>query len=628
MAAVQRTPTPIDPRSRMAFIESMEEELKRVQEHLGRRQWKQRANSSSLRGGGQQKLGPGAYHTLARSNPATRRRLWDRGGTGAAEHDEDSDDVFARVNSAQDLVQHRRRSSTPGTVSSCSSKSPASSPEPIRVKSPRRLPSSHHGNGGVGMEPTLSSPVRGLMSSPINRGGSPIARSYPFKTDLFYNRDDMKLNLEIPPTSSSCDSTTTPLTVKEMAYAFRDSVFQRDSSYDAGEEEEEEDNERKIVTNSSIINDDKTEHEEELRQEVMPSALDDLFSSVAELDSQSDVATPTSIKPKINRDSSTDEEEEEEEKVKPPLTKSDIINRRTSSNDNPSNFLYNKRKERIPTTGTTSGNSSSHHHHSPFQRSPHFTEQLKRMKELKAEKEKSDRQLSQVIEQLQDQLREKEKDIDSLQTQHLMELKVREERIKKLTRQNARLEREKWDLLKRAREAAERSVNLRTKLDLQDASMRSLQTEMDRTNDEMSAVKSANNSLRGLVRDLKTRKQGMTDKGVQVNEGSSPTLLRVAIETSPSDAHNQEIGESDSGNASGGGGAELNISEEWGERLSIASSQFDGREATPTNSFLERQGRERRSMKNLLKFKFRRSSSTGKHHSTSSLSKVNTSSLG
>ena len=122
---------------------------------------------------------------------------------------------------------------------------------------------------------------------------------------------------------------------------------------------------------------------------------------------------------------------------------------------------------------------------------------LKKIKELRTEKEESDRHLSRVIEQLQIQLREKEKDIDSLQTQHLMELKVREERIKKLSRQNARLEREKWDLLKRAREAAERSVSLRTKMDLQDGSLRSMQVEMDRTRDEMSSVKAANKQPKG-----------------------------------------------------------------------------------------------------------------------------------
>jgi len=38
MAAVQqRTPTPVDPKQRTAFIESMEEEMRRVAEHLERR---------------------------------------------------------------------------------------------------------------------------------------------------------------------------------------------------------------------------------------------------------------------------------------------------------------------------------------------------------------------------------------------------------------------------------------------------------------------------------------------------------------------------------------------------------------------------------------------------------------
>ena len=116
MAAVQRTPTPIDPRSRMAFIESMEEELKRVQEHLGRRQWKQRngsiphSNSSTSSSSASSFRKQQQYYTLARSNPATRRRLWEP----REKEEEDSDEPgLCRVNSAQDLLlshHHHRRS--------------------------------------------------------------------------------------------------------------------------------------------------------------------------------------------------------------------------------------------------------------------------------------------------------------------------------------------------------------------------------------------------------------------------------------------------------------------------------------------------------------------------------------
>jgi hypothetical protein len=248
-------------------------------------------------------------------------------------------------------------------------------------------------------------------------------------------------------------------------------------------------------------------------------------------------------------------------------------------------------------------------------------DQLKSKKELHKEKVQVDNQLSAIIDQLQNQLREKEKDFEALQTQHLTELNVREERIKKLSRQNARLEREKWDLLKRAREATERSVNLRTKLEMHDSTLRSAQGELDLANEELAAVKSANNSLRALVRDLKTRRS-VNDVATQVDIEFPPIINIASL-----DMNREEIEETDSGTASGGGGHIS--SEDWGERASISSSQYEIRDdnLTPTNSFTERLGKERRSMKNLLKFKFRRSASAGKRHSTSSLVHTSTSSL-
>lgn len=552
MAAVQRTPTPVDLSSRRAFIESMEEELKRVQEHLDRRQWKQRSNGSS----GQQ-----WYNSLNRSNP-NKRRLWDQ--RDKDHDDEDSDEVFCRVSSAQDPV---RRSS----VSSCSSRSPTSSPETIRVKSPRRLPSTHYAN-----IPSFSSPVRGLtsptgnFSSPTRNVMSPLSALSP---------RDYPLSVKEPPLSPTYKSSftdpplmdTTPLMVKEMAYAFQESLYHNSDSmgYDAEEDEVDEDGKERVT------------------KEVMPSALDDLYTG----GDHSESSTTHNI---------------------------------TTGNGTPSHNNHHKMKDHhlIDKRNTEGVEVKT----TNFLKKDHFDksrlEQLKRMKELREEKAQSDRQLSSVIDQLQMQLREKEKDFEALQAQHLAELNVREDRIKKLSRQNARLEREKWDLLKRAREAAERSVNLRTKLDMHEASLRSLQVELDRSNDELSAVKSANSSLRGLVRELKTRKP-VSEASVQVDTIS--TLISIG-NTPPDILHREYNEESDSGHASGGGGHVS--SEDWGERISITSSQCDTRETTPTNSFHERQGRERRSMRNLLKFKFRRSASAGKRHSTSSLSQANTSSLG
>ena len=572
MAAVQRTPTPVDLSSRRAFIESMEEELKRVQDHLDRRQWRQRNRSSTQQ--------PQWYSNSLRGN---RRRLWDQ--RDKENEDEDSDEVFCRVSSAQDTV---RRSS----VSSCSSRSPTSSPETIRVKSPRRLPSTNYAN-----IPSFSSPVRGF-TSPV--GGSSTfpssARTISSPLSALSPREypvSVKMEEPLSPTGVYKNTVidNTPMMVKEMAYAFRDSIFNNEEmlGYDAEEDEVDEDKET---------------------QEVMPSALDDLYTGEGTDGRQENIvseisAASTSAAAVVNNNN-----------VQSNINKGHQHSRIPSSSE--------IEIKSIPKTLTSSNANNgsivkSKDHSVSYEKSR--LEQLRRMKELREEKVHSDKQLSSIIEQLQVQLREKEKDFEALQAQHLVELNVREDRIKKLSRQNARLEREKWDLLKRAREAAERSVNLRTKLDMNDASMRSLQSELDRSSDELAAVKSANNSLRSLVKELKTRKP-VTDVSTQVD------LVTSLIMSTPTDLliKGEDNEESDSGHASVGGGHVL--SEDWSERISITSSQCDARETTPTNSFPERHGRERRSMKNLLKFRFRRSASAGKRHSTSSLSQVNTSSLG
>lgn len=120
------------------------------------------------------------------------------------------------------------------------------------------------------------------------------------------------------------------------------------------------------------------------------------------------------------------------------------------------------------------------------------------------------------IKQLQIQLREKEEDLGRLQRQKDREVKERDEKVKKLTREAKKVEREKWELLKRARDAAERSLHLRTQLDMKEGALRSTQGELDRTRDELVSVKSANTSLRALLGDLRASHSSV-DVGVQAD---------------------------------------------------------------------------------------------------------------
>ncbi len=112
----------------------------------------------------------------------------------------------------------------------------------------------------------------------------------------------------------------------------------------------------------------------------------------------------------------------------------------------------------------------------------------------------------------------------SLQSQKEKEVKVRDDRIKKLMRETRKLEHDKWELLKRARDGAERSLHLRTQLDTKEGALRNLQGDLDRTKDELLSVKSANTSLRALLSDLRAG-QTTVEVGVQV-ELKGGTLRR------------------------------------------------------------------------------------------------------
>lgn len=127
----------------------------------------------------------------------------------------------------------------------------------------------------------------------------------------------------------------------------------------------------------------------------------------------------------------------------------------------------------------------------------------------------------QLIEKLEKKLKEKEQEMKDIRVQYARELRSKEEKMKKLTKDNNRIEKEKWELLKRAREAAERSVNLRTKLDLHESTLRTSQGELERASDELAAVKSANTSLRLLVNELRAPKDKM-HAAVQTDAIASP----------------------------------------------------------------------------------------------------------
>lgn len=130
-----------------------------------------------------------------------------------------------------------------------------------------------------------------------------------------------------------------------------------------------------------------------------------------------------------------------------------------------------------------------------------------------------------LVKDLQLQLREKEEELGRQRRTAAREARDKEEQVNRLTKEGQKLEREKWELLKRARDGAERSLSLRTQLDLKETQLRSLQADLGRTRDEMMSVKSANTSLRALLSELRTPKPSK-DAGVQVNIDSGGTLRR------------------------------------------------------------------------------------------------------
>ena len=125
-----------------------------------------------------------------------------------------------------------------------------------------------------------------------------------------------------------------------------------------------------------------------------------------------------------------------------------------------------------------------------------------------------------IVKDLQIKLREKEEDLARAARQRDREIREKDEQIKKMTKDNKKIEREKWELLKRARDAAERALHLRTQLDMKEGTLRSTQSELDRTRDELFSVKSANTSLRALLSELRAPRSSV-DVSVQVELGGT-----------------------------------------------------------------------------------------------------------
>ena len=173
-------------------------------------------------------------------------------------------------------------------------------------------------------------------------------------------------------------------------------------------------------------------------------------------------------------------------------------------------------------------------------------------------------ELSSLVMELQAQLREKEEDMKVLQRRHDREAKEKDEHIKKMSKENHRLEREKWELLKRARDAAERSLHLRTQLDLKEGSFRAAQVELERSRDELVSVKSANTSLRSLLSDLRAPRSSV-DMAVQVDLGGGTLRRNRSIELALTQGLSEDI---DSGVERSGEFrmSSSTIGETWSER--------------------------------------------------------------
>ena len=567
MAAVQRTPTPVDIRSRKAFIESMEEELKKVQDHLDRRQWKNRNGSTSaLDPPVKSPVETRQWYTLARSNPATTKRRHNN------EKEAESSTSFVRVSSAQDKVMRTR-----SMVDSCSSTTSSMSPTPepldvIRVKSP--------------LLPLTSNMQLTSFSSPISDQNNESLLSPTHQHSIHSPSYLYSSSLPRPSSKPFTSFDETPLLVKEMPFG----IVQQSRLHP-------------LPISNSMHSDEEEEEEEDTNKNVMPSAFGDLYME--------DTRESTQQLSQRAGGGQDDEEDDDDEDSRSSRSSDDIMQHITPPLAVAS---LNRKEEDDEGIGKSSltilesskliddSNSATYE----FQR-------YQRIQALKEEKARSE--MLQIIDNLKERLSEKDNDMMLLQERLHVEVKVREDRIKKLMRQHARSEKEKWDLLKKARETAERSVHMRTKLDLNDNQLRSTVVELERVNDELSSVKAANKSLRLMVTDLKNKEAMVVDNETQTELWSTSVS---SSEMLLSDAETQTA--TSEGGSGLGDSIHVPDYEDWEDMLSITSSQYDSRDVTPINTPKLERGKGRRSMKKLLN-RFRRTGSAGKQHSTSNLTK-------
>ena len=226
-----------------------------------------------------------------------------------------------------------------------------------------------------------------------------------------------------------------------------------------------------------------------------------------------------------------------------------------------------------------------------------------------------------LVEETRGRLGEVVGQLGQVRQQHERALREKEEQLRKVGKENGRLEREKWELLRRARDAAERSLHLRTQLDMKESSLRAAHAELERARDELISVKSANTSLRALLSDLRAPRSSV-DVGVQVELGvplrRNPSI-EIALDQGLAAEEDGEGGGFD--RASQARTSSSTLGEVWPEHFerapSVSSISELSRDATPT--LLSGPSGERRSKRKKIPIFGRMRRSSGKRGSVNSI---------
>lgn len=158
-------------------------------------------------------------------------------------------------------------------------------------------------------------------------------------------------------------------------------------------------------------------------------------------------------------------------------------------------------------------------------------------KRLKAEKFDLLTQMKQLYSTLED----KEEELREFIRNYEQKMKETDEKLKKLTLDREECEKEKWNILKRARDEAERSVALCTQLGLKDSQIRELQEEISNLRD------------RGISSDAETR--------TLTNGYGSPASIsyRMANGIDPRDTPTPTLGSDPTTSSSYGGTPTITI---------------------------------------------------------------------